>query len=174
VPELWTLGGIARITNMKTLLTLLISLFVLAEAHARIHRFWSYDALNTNATLVVVATPTNVSETSEVAALPDIVTVHSDGTKEPVMGSGVETTFQILTVLKGESTTKTLVLHHYKEVKKEGELGDYGGPQLVSFEPKDKKRYLMYLQKEADGRYVAVSGQTDPVDAIKQISDNYP
>jgi len=156
---------------MKTLLALLISVFVVAEAQARIHRFWSYDDLATNATLVVVATSTSVADTSEVAALPDIVTIHPDGSKEPVMGAGVETTFQILTVLKGECTSKSLVLHHYKRAK---ETSSYGGPGFVAFEPKDKKRYLMFLQKEADGRYVAVSGQTDPDDSIKQLSENYP
>ncbi len=156
---------------MKTLLALLICLFAMAEAQARIHRFWSYDDLATNATLVVVATPTNVTEISEVAALPNIVTVHPDGSKEPVMGAGVDTTFQILTVLKGECATRSLVLHHYKEARK---MPSFGPPGLVSFEPKDKKRYLMFLLKEADGRYVAVSGQTDPDDSIKQMSENYP
>jgi len=160
-----------RFDFMKTFLALLICLFAVAEARARIHRFWSYDDLATNATLVVVATPTNVTETSEVAALPNIVTVYPGGSKEPVMGSGIETTFQILTVLKGECVAKTLVLHHYKEAKK---IASMGPPGLVSFEPKDKKRYLMFLQKEADGRYVAVSGQTDPDDSIKQMSENYP
>jgi hypothetical protein len=45
---------------------------------------------------------------------------------------------------------------------------------LVSFNQEDKKRYLMFLQKEADGRYIAVCGQTDPAYSIKELVDNYP
>jgi len=127
--------------------------------------------LTDKAALVVVATPTKVEETSELAALPNIITVHGDGTEADVMGKGVETSFDVLTVLKGEHGTKTLVLHHFKLAKPEVTMN---GPDLVTFEPKDKKRYLMFLQREADGRYIAVSGQTDPEDAIKEIVERYP
>ena len=58
------------------------------------------------------------------------------------------------------------MLHHFALADPKPVIS---GPQLVSFEPKDQKRYLMFLQSEADGRYVAVSGQTDPVDAIKVL-----
>jgi hypothetical protein len=155
---------------MKTYITLLMSLCLVLESHARLKQFWSYDSLNDKATLVVVATPTKVAETSELATLPNIETVYNDGRKETVMGKGVETSFDVLTVLKGERTTKTLVLHHFTLVKPAAD----SGPDLVSFEPKDKKRFLMFLQKEADGRYVAVSGQTDPQDAIREIVERYP
>jgi hypothetical protein len=147
---------------MKTYFTFLIALFLVLESQAR---------LNDAATLVVVATPTKVGEISELAALPNIATVHNNGTKEDVMGKGVETSFEVLTVLKGERSTKTLVLHHFRLAKPEATIN---GPGLVSFEPKDKKRFLMFLQKEADGRYVAVSGQTDPQDAIMEIVERYP
>ena len=68
------------------------------------------------------------------------------------------------------SAPLTMVLHHFTLVKPSAARG----PDLVSFEPKDKKRFLMFLQKEADGRYVAVSGQTDPQDAIMEIVERYP
>lgn len=130
---------------------------------------WTYDMLNDQATLVVIATPTKVTETTELAALPNIVTSHN-GTNENIMGNGVETSFDVLTVLKGEGSTKTFVLHHFK-------LANPGappaGPLLVSFELKDKKRFLMFLQREADGRYVAVSGQTDPMLSIIGIESNF-
>jgi len=73
--------------------------------------------------------------------------------------------------IKGVCPTPSLVLHHYQEAKP---TPSFGPPGLVAFEPKDKKRYLLFLQPEADGRYVAVSGQTDPDDSIKPIADNYP
>ena len=156
---------------MKFYLTLLMSLCLVPELHARIKQFWSYDKLTDKATLIVIATPTEVAETAELAALPDIATVHRDGTKEAVMGKGVETRFDVLTVLKEEPKPKTSVLHHFRLAKLEPM---FNGPLLVAFEPKEKKRFLMFLQRDADGRYVAVSGQTDPKDAIKEIVGTYP
>jgi len=44
---------------------------------------------------------------------------------------------------------------------------------LVSFKPGGKKQFLMFLQKEADGRYVAVTGQTDPQLSIIGIEQNF-
>jgi hypothetical protein len=156
---------------MKTYLILLMTFCLVFASHARLTEGLPYDAQNDKAALVVIATPTTVAETSELVALPNIVTVHNDGTKEDVMGKGVETTFDVLTVLKGERATKTLVLHHFKLAKPGVGFND---PMLVSFKPQDKKRYLMFLQKEADGRYVAVCGQTDPAYSIKELVDNYP
>jgi hypothetical protein len=155
---------------MKIYLTLLMSLCLVLQSHARLTQALDYDIQNDKATLVVIATPTKVAETSELAALPNIETVYNDGRKEAVMGKGVETSFDVLTVLKGDRTTKTLVLHHFTLVKSPAD----SGPDLVSFEPKDKKRFLMFLQKEADGRYVAVCGQTDPAYSIREIVGSYP
>jgi hypothetical protein len=156
---------------MKKYLVVLMALFLALELHARLAQHWSYDDLNDKATLIVIATPTKVTATSERTALPNIQTAHNDGNKEDVIGAGVETTFDVLTVLKGERSTSALVLHHFKLADPKPMLN---GPQLVSFEPKDKKRYLMFLQKEADGRFVVVCGQTDPVHAIKELGGGYP
>ena len=153
---------------MKTYLTLLMALCFAFVSHARLMQWWPYDAQMDKAALVVIATPTTVAETSELVALPNIVTVHNDGTKEDVMGKGVETSFEVLSVLKGERGTKTFVLHHFK-LAKPGV--DFNSPMLVSFKPGEQKRYLMFLQKEADGRYVAVCGQTDPGNSIKELLD---
>jgi len=132
-------------------------------------RTWTFDTLNDKATLIVIATPTKVVETSELAALPNIATVHTNGTQEPVMGKGVETSFKVLTVLKGDRDIKQLVLHHYSFASAPG----YGDPLLVSFKPGGKKQFLMFLEKEADGQYVAVSGQTDPAFSIIGIEQNF-
>jgi hypothetical protein len=45
---------------------------------------------------------------------------------------------------------------------------------LISFEPYSYKLYLIFLQREADGRYVAVSGQSDPGFSVKQLTENAP
>jgi hypothetical protein len=125
--------------------------------------------LNDKATLIVIATPTKVVETSELAALPNIATVRPDGTQEPVMGKGVETSFKVLTVLKGERDVKRFVLHHFTL----GSAPANRGPLLVSFKPEEKKQFLMFLQKEADGRYSAANGQTDPQISIIRIEQNF-
>lgn len=155
---------------MKTFLILLTALFLVFQSHARLMRYWTYQQLNDEATVIVVATPTKVTPTSERTALPDVVSVHQDGTKSDIIGAGVETSFEILTVLKGDRDAKSLTLHHFAFADpKDG--GGRSVPNLVSFEPKDKKRYLLFLKREADGRYVAVSGQTDPAIAIKEFAD---
>jgi len=38
----------------------------------------------------------------------------------------------------------------------------FNGPSLASFDAKEHTRYLLFLHREADGRYSPVSGQTDP------------
>ena len=154
---------------MKIYLTLFMSLFLVVQSHARLMHIWSYDMLNDKATLIVVATPTRVVETSELVALPNIETVYTNGTHEAVMGKGVETSFKVLTVLKGERDVKQLVLHHY--VLASAPAGN--DPFLVSFKPEGNQQFLMFLQKETDGRYVAVSGQTDPQFSVIELGPNF-
>jgi hypothetical protein len=36
------------------------------------------------------------------------------------------------------------------------------GPNLATFDPGQHHRFLLFLRREADGRYCPVSGQTDP------------
>ena len=98
---------------MKIYLVFLMALSLGFQSHARLTRSWSYDQLNDEATLIVIATPTNVTATSERAPLPNIQSVHPDGTKSVVIGAGVETSFEVLTVLKGGRRAKTLTLHHF-------------------------------------------------------------
>jgi hypothetical protein len=154
---------------MKTYLTLLTSLFLVFQSYARLMRIWTFDTLNDKATLIVIAIPTKVVETSEAVALPNIETVYPDGRHEAVMSKGVETSFKVLTVLKGDRDIKQLVLHHYSLASAPGG----GDPLLVSFKPGGNKQFLMFLQKETDGRYVAVSGQTDPAFSIIGIEQNF-
>lgn len=121
------------------------------------------------ADLIVIGTPVEVKETAERSPLPNIAKISfrdgKDGKKSDVMGVGIETTFDVLAVLKGDAALKKFILHHYREV----ETASINGPGLVSFDPTQKKRYLMFLERETDGLYGAVSGQTDPYIAIREI-----
>lgn len=153
---------------MKIYLTLLTSLFLVFQSHARLMRTWTFDTLNDKATLIVIAIPTKAVETPEVVALPNIETVYPDGRHEAVMSKGIETTFKVLTVLKGDRNIKQLVLHHYSLASAPG----FGDPMLVSFKPGGNQQFLMFLEKETDGRYVAVSGQTDPQFSVIELGPN--
>jgi hypothetical protein len=51
-------------------------------------------------------------------------------------------------------------------------IGYLDGPGLISFEPNSHKQYLMFLQRDTDGRYVAVTGQEDPIDSVKQLNED--
>ena len=154
---------------MKTYLTLLAWTFIVFQSHARLMQIWTYDMLNDKAALVVIATPTKVVETSELMVFPNITTVYPNGQQEAVKGKGVETTFKVLTVLKGEPDIKQLVLHHYALASAPAD----GEPMLVSFKPEGNQQFLMFLQKETDGRYVAVSGQTDPQFSVIELGPNF-
>jgi hypothetical protein len=125
----------------------------------------TYDQLTAEAELVVIATPTAVRDTPERTDLPYI----TPGTR----AIGVETTFEVAVVFKGElrpaaaGKPQTLLLHHYRVPA--DTMAIPNGPGLVTFDPKSRKQYLMFLKREADGRYQALSGQTDPDMSIEPL-----
>jgi hypothetical protein len=152
---------------MKPYLTLLMTVFLGLAAQATIMTAWNYDSLNDKATFVVIATPMKVTTTSERAALPHIKAETND-----ITGIGVETTFDVLTVLRGDRKVRTFLLHHFKLADTREIM--IGGPRLVTFEPKDRKIYLLFLEQEADGRFVAVSGQTHPSWSVMEFTGRLP
>jgi hypothetical protein len=152
---------------MKPYLAFLMALCFGLELQARIMTAWSYDSLGHKATFVAIATPTKITTTTEHAALPNI----RAGTNE-IIGTGIETSFEVLTVLKGDRSVRTFVLHHYVLAGSKELM--ISGPRLVSFEPKDRKMYLLFLLKEGDGRYAAVSGQTDPLWSVMEFTGRLP
>jgi hypothetical protein len=136
---------------------------------ARLGTSWTYDKLNDAATFVAIATPTKVTTTSERAVLRDI-----EISTNNIVGIGIETTFDVFTVLKGDRNIKTFVFHHYRLADADAEALSHSNvafyPKLASFDPKDEKTYLLFLRVEADGRYVAVSGQTDSYMSVQQFT----
>jgi len=79
---------------------------------------------------------------------------------------GVETQFAVSKVLKGDKRLKAVVLHHYRMP----DLIPANGPELVTFDPAEKKRFRLYLIREADGRYAPTAGQLDPAfDSVREI-----
>ena len=77
-------------------------------------------------------------------------------------------------VLKGEKKDlKELVLYHLREPAAEGDAPAVNAPMLVTFDAKGKRRYLLFLKRDADGRYASVTGQTDPAIGVKDLG-SYP
>jgi hypothetical protein len=137
---------------MKTTFTVLLTVAVALLAHGRPFRAWSFQELTDQADLVVIAKPISTTNTTEHSVLPN---TGSPG----VRVVGVNTEFEVLVALKGDKSLKTLVLHHCRLANPEEHL--VNGPSLVSFDPKQPNRFLLFLHKDPDGRYSPVSGQTD-------------
>ena len=124
---------------------------------------WSYARLNDNATLIVIGTPASVTTTTERTNLLG-----------DISAKGIETSFKVLTVLKGDLKTDSFVLHHFALADLKDIKAINAGMGLISFEPRSYKSYLIFLQRESDGRYLAVSGQSDPIFSVKRLTDNAP
>lgn len=145
--------GRARIfASMKTIITLFLTLSTVISTQARITRAWSYQELYDEADLVVIARPASTLETSERGSLPDF--------SPDVPFVGLSTEFDIKAVMKGDKTMKSCILHHYRLANPEEIMRN--GPNLVSFDSKQHITFLLFLRREADGRYSPVSGPTDP------------
>jgi hypothetical protein len=151
---------VMRETGMKNPLAILPLLWLTTVAYARPVSSMPYDRLTAEADLIVVATPISVRDTQEKITLPRL--------SPPTRVVGVETTFKVLAVLKGDKDAQRCVLHHFRKAKPE-QHPKPNGLGLLAFEPKDKKTLLLFLKREPDGRYAAVTGQADPVFSIKEL-----
>ena len=115
---------------------------------------WSYRELFAKSDFVVVASPlTRPRDTNE------HVTLQTISPPKPVVG--VNTEFKALLVLKGPKRQR-FVLHHYREAHKaDPNKVIIGGPPLLDFKGPSDARYLLFLVREADGRFAPVNGQQD-------------
>jgi hypothetical protein len=166
-------------SNARTHAFILASLVIVAgPAEARLHRGWNYAELMKTADLVVIATPRATTNTGKLEELPDISEMDASGKKSKVMAERLETELDVTVVMKGapldtkgKATTK-IVLHHARDYP--ANKPSVNGPGYVLFDPKEKRQYVMFLVREPDGRYAAVSGQTDPDEAIEPLQHRSP
>ena len=138
---------------------LLVSTGIIA---ARGVRPWSYQELFDKSDLTVIATPTATNDTKE-RNLPGFE-------RQPVIG--LETKFAVAAVLKGDASQTNLVFHHYRPAKEYYVVPN--GPTFVYFAVSDKpsalrRTYILFLHREADGRYAPVVGQTDPGLGVREL-----
>jgi len=154
----------------KTILMSLVLLSLPLLLHARPVPMWSYEELFKQSDLVVIAQPTNSVEVADRMQ------------KWQSEFIGINTTFKIDHVVKGNLESTDLTMLHYR--MKPGQLMP-NGPCLVSFrmqsllytvengpkvEGSGPATYLLFLKKLDDGRYEAVTGQIDPVFSVKELT----
>jgi hypothetical protein len=141
-----------------------LSLCGMPVAHARLIREIGYQELFDGSDLIVIARPgTKTADTNERPYFADITRTDERGRQARIAAIGVETTFEVSKVIKGNGGLKRFVLHHYREASPPSI--ELNGPLLVSFDPSDASRrrdILLFLVKEKDGRYAPYAGQTDP------------
>ena len=130
---------------------------------------WTYEQLTEDAGFVLIATPTETRD-REKTVIPNMLRAGADGKYVPVPAVGIETTFKVLAVLKGDKKLKGFALYHLREANPENVPN---GPQLISFDLKGQRRYLLFLKREADGRFVPVTGQVDAAVGVKDLG-SYP
>lgn len=155
---------------MKTPTLLLLAFVLSIPTFARIIKSWPDEKLKENADLIVVATPILVHDTGEKTAIPGIRTGLQDGSVRPIPAITMETTFEVLSVQKGDKDIQKIVFRHLRRADKPGKQDAIDAVLmlgLVAFEPKEQKRFLMFLKRETDGRYSSVTGQLDPCGGVK-------
>jgi hypothetical protein len=154
---------------MKTIrLLMLTTAFLLGFTGivaARAVRIWSYQELLEKSDLVVLATPTATNDTKEHIGLPGFVGEHV---------IGVETRFAVSALLKGDKALRDFALHHYRTTDGSNMSHLANGPSFISFDPDANptvfsRTYILFLIREADGRYAPIVGQTDPGEAVREL-----
>jgi hypothetical protein len=127
---------------------------------ARLMPHYSYQQLLDKSDLVVIATPTTKTADTKERSFFNLSIVEPNGKQTPIPSIGVETKFDIEVVLKGKPLVGKIVLHHFREGPHR--LTATGpGPLVISFDPSDiqhRRSYLLFLVREADGRYGPTAG----------------
>src|SRR5689334_4304386 len=127
---------------MKKIIAAFLILATVLLAQARLMKSWSYQELYDQSDLVVIAKPISTQDTTEKATLPNIA--------PDVRVVGLSTEFDVSLVMKGDKSVKKTTLHHYRLADPKQLL--INGPNLAAFDPRQPTRYLLFLQREADGR----------------------
>jgi hypothetical protein len=159
----YTVVALLYRSRIKICLSLLLAFSIPSLLFARLVRPWTYQEMFDKADLVVIAAWVSTKDTDEHSTLQDV--------EPPVKVIGVTTEFETRLVLKGANNIKKLQLHHYR-FQNENDALWANRPSLViirapvrakdGFEYPGGGTFLLFLTKEADGRYAPVTGQTDP------------
>lgn len=142
---------------MKKLIPIILLLLVGTSVSARIVRMWTEEELQKYSQLI--GTVTSVRD------LDETNTVLWPGGSKLL---GVEATFEISKVLKGDYTNRTVVLHYYRwdtpyrtsdPASANGD--DINSQVLIYLTPTNNNQFVLYLVGDGASRYAPVSGQFD-------------
>jgi hypothetical protein len=144
---------------MKKIIPIFILLLAGISALARAIVPWTEAELQKASQLVMIGTVTNVRD------LDEVNTVLWPGRTKLL---GVEATFAVSKVLKGDFTNRTVVLHYYRwdTPFKTSDIGsaigpDPNSPGLIYLTPNNTNQFLLYLVSDGASRYAPASGQID-------------
>lgn len=155
---------------MKKLAIAILLALIVSICHARPVTFMSYSEMAGAADFIVIATPTVVKATERRTVVPGLVMTDRNGESAEVPAVWVETSFAVLATLKGGKETGNFVLLHLRETLPPDVI--VNGPQLMGFDPARKRRYLLFLRREANGRFSPVCGQVEPATCIKDLGSS--
>ena len=154
----------AALSTMKPIIAACLILGSTAfTAGARGISILSYEELHDRSDIVVVVKPVSTKDTHEKTIIPRIMR------EFPLVGLSTE--FEVIANLKGDKSLKRLVVHHYR--LEDPHLPIINAPNFASFNPKGAARYLLFLQRESDGRYAPLD-QVDPIwTSMLAVSDEW-
>jgi hypothetical protein len=141
---------------MKKFVPIFLLLLVGISAFARAFHIWTQAEMEKAAQLVVVGTVANVRDLNETNTVlwPSCKFV------------GVEATFTVSQVHKGDFTNRTVALHYYRFDPPH--FGPPNGPSFLGLTAGDRNQFLLYLVADGASRFAPVSGQLDPsLDAVR-------
>ena len=144
---------------MKISTTIVILLLAGVSALARIIQPWTEAELQKASQFIVVGSVTKVQDLDETNS-----TLWPGRTKL----RGLEATFAVSKVLKGDFTSHTVILHYYRwdnflETSDAGSVfgPDVNSPFLIYLTPTSTNQFLLYLVSDGASRYAPASGQLD-------------
>ena len=121
------------------------------KAGAPLVNMRSYEELDKTSDIIVIAQPVSTKVTVEKTTLPRA---------QNIPAVELSTEFKIIVVLKGDPSLEKLTVHHYR-LANARDLLMISAPEVASSDPRKPTHYLLFLQREPDGRY-APFDQVDP------------
>ena len=158
---------------LRLIVTTTLTCLLPGLVESRPIREWTYEELMEKADMVVIAQA--VSENTTTNTRPEFQKSWPD-----VSFVGLNTLFKVKLALKGEVNAGRLTVFHFRICEMPN--GIRNGPMFVVFQIGDRKLphggtmpppdYMLFLRRLEDGRYEPVSGQMDPVIAVKELDDD--
>jgi len=146
---------------MKRPLALIALVLFPALSDARLVLHWTFQHLYDESDLVIIGTPLETVATEERSTKVGYLRL-------PAVG--IETSVLVGLVLKGKIEGEKITLHHYKPHADEEIDRSMLYYPFLAFPLKAKEPYIMFLKRQAEGKYSPTSGQTDSCFSVIMLS----